>query len=125
MLSLFFISIASCQLGNRICGIKNELIKYNLFYTGLKLIGEKKAIPSKYTINVRMTKDELKCIKLLKRNDWLKLLADTTTDWAANLILYDRYQLDAILYYVIIKSRVDWILTIKQKDIRYWRKTLK
>lgn len=54
----------------------------------------------------------------------LQLLADTATDWATNLLLYEKYNRDAYLFFTVIHARKDW-LPMKKSDIAYWKKKLK
>lgn len=54
----------------------------------------------------------------------MQLLADTTTDWATNLLLYEKYDRDAYLFFTVIHARKDW-LPVKKSDIAYWKKKLK
>ena len=59
----------------------------------------------------------------MKRKEWLSLLNDETTDYAANILLYYIYNREAIalLYNRSIK---DWRDGMKEDDILYWDKTL-
>jgi hypothetical protein len=54
----------------------------------------------------------------------MQLLADTTTDWATNLLLYEKYDREAFLFFTVIHARKDW-LPMKKSDIAYWKKKLK
>lgn len=54
----------------------------------------------------------------------MHLLADTTTDWATNLLLYEKYEKDAYLFTQVIHTRKDW-LPLKKSDIAYWKKKIK
>ncbi len=65
-----------------------------------------------------------KQLKVLSPSQWQCLLDNPKTDWAANLILYQLYEKDAILYKKI-KNRNDWLKTKKDEDIAYWKKKLK
>lgn len=54
----------------------------------------------------------------------MQLLADSTTDWATNLLLYEKYNRDAYLFFTVIHARKDW-LPMKKSDIAHWKKKLK
>lgn len=54
----------------------------------------------------------------------IQLLTDPATDWATNLLLYEKYQKDAYLFSTVIHTRQDW-LPMKKSDIAYWKKKLK
>ncbi len=59
----------------------------------------------------------------MRRREWLSLLNDETTDYAANILLHYIYNREAIalLYNRSIK---DWRDGMKEDDILYWDKTL-
>lgn len=52
----------------------------------------------------------------------LRKLSDTTTDWAANLILYSKYHKDAIP--LMHSDRETWIRIHKEEDVAYWKQKL-
>lgn len=83
-------------------------------------------MPSQYIIRVELRKSQRDEVGKLKKNDWILILNNKNTDWAANLILYDICKRDATLIYSSAwKSRSDWILLFKNDDITYWEKFLK
>jgi hypothetical protein len=105
--------------------LQNSSIKYQILYIGPQLLDSSKATPSKYLIRVRLNNSERKTVKSFDKAEWIKLLLNDKSDWAANLTLYDLYHKDAILYNTVIKSRADWVRVNKEKDISYWKTFLK
>lgn len=67
--------------------------------------------------------DTLQKLRSLSREQWLGLLDDENTDWAANLILYDIYSHAGLGFYRT--TREDWVVSRKEKDKAWWKKTLK
>lgn len=61
------------------------------------------------------------CIKTLTTDQWIYLLNKPESDWAANLILYQLYEREAILFSYIIRRREDWIGYRRDGDIAYWK----
>ncbi len=55
----------------------------------------------------------------------MRLLNDSKTDWAANIILYSLYKRSAGVFRAAIKSREMWIDGYREKDIAYWQSFLK
>ena len=82
-------------------------------------------IPAKYVVHLHI-KDEVKeKFRTIRKQEWIKLLNDTTQDWAVNLLLYDIYGRDAILYFANHPSADIWRILYKNKDIKYWKRKLK
>jgi len=75
-------------------------------------------LEAKLTFEVKNNFDKLSKATIMQ------LLADTTTDWATNLLLYEKYDRDAYLFSTVIHKRKDW-LPVKKSDIAYWKKILK
>jgi hypothetical protein len=77
-----------------------------------------------YRVSVKLTPKQKILIVRMKRGEWLSLLNDETTDYAANILLYYIYNRDAI---VLLHNRSirDWRDGMKEDDILYWEKRLK
>jgi hypothetical protein len=129
------IVISTCVISNGVAQkmypaknsfIKNDSIKYSFAYVSMKMNFTKKTfIPSKHIIEIKLDTLEEDIVQKIKKDEWLTLLSDTTTDWAANLLLYYLHRRDAVQYYVNIKNREYWVLlNQKRKEIRYWQKYL-
>lgn len=77
-----------------------------------------------YRVNVKLTPKQKNLIIRMKRGEWLSLLNDETTDYAANILLYYIYNRDAIVL-LYNRSIRDWRDGMKEDDILYWEKRLK
>ena len=77
-----------------------------------------------YRVRVKLTPKQDSIIVRMKRREWLSLLNDETTDYAANILLYYIYNRDAI---VLLHNRSirDWRAAMKEDDILYWEQKLK
>ena len=77
-----------------------------------------------YRVCIKLSNKEDSIIKTIKRETWLSLLQDSTTDYATNALLYSLYERDAIvlLYHRDIN---DWRLSMKESDLIYWKKHIK
>ena len=105
--------------------IRNDSIKFAYGFRTPSLL-DKHYVPSYYDIHVTINKEERSTAKRLSRECWISLLNDKSTDWAANLILYDLYRKDATDFRIFdLKSRDDWVLQMKKRDVAYWTKYLK
>ena len=76
-----------------------------------------------YRVRVVLSENENEIIKKLNYENWMSLLSDNNSDWAANLILYNMYNKDAFLL-ARNDNRVLWITSFKQDDLKYWKKHL-
>jgi len=65
-------------------------------------------------------------LRHLSKEEWMFLLSDKTTDWAANLVLYHLFKKEAFDFaYSNIKDRTAWLIKKKyQDDILYWKEYL-
>lgn len=64
-------------------------------------------------------------IKQINRNQWMRLLKDSKSDWAANIILYSMYKRSAGIFRVAVKTRDNWVENNMKADIAYWDSFLK
>lgn len=127
ILNLIFIMTISLRgfSQNKLSFCYNDSIKYSFGLVSMKMINMKEVIPSTYIVVIDLDDKQKMELKNITRNTWLKLLKDTTTDWASNLLLYHLKKRNAIEFYAVIKNRRDWILLKKNKeDLRYWKKYL-
>ena len=77
-----------------------------------------------YRVSVKLTPKQDSIIVRMKRREWLSLLNDETTDYAANILLYYIYNRDAIVL-LYNRSIREWRAAMKEDDILYWEKRLK
>ena len=77
-----------------------------------------------YRVSVKLTPKQERLIVRMKRGEWLSLLNDETTDYAANILLYYIYNRDAIVL-LYNRSIREWRAAMKEDDILYWEQKLK
>ena len=77
-----------------------------------------------YRVIISLSAKEDSIIKHISKRQWLSMLNDKKTDFAANLLLYQLYEREAIMF-LQIKDASDWRLAMKDDDLYYWRRTLK
>lgn len=104
------------------CFINNDSVKYSIINTMPDF--ENGDYVSNSVIKVT-TLDSLKLstFRDLKKRELYELLLNEKTDWATNLILYQLYKKDALLFKVI-DTREKWIISQRDKDIAYWKQKL-
>lgn len=122
LLLFFAMSVSLCY--SQDFSLYNSIIKFDILKTSTQKVGGDTIIPSKYLIDVTIPEKQKKRYKSLSKKKWIKLLNNSKTDWAANLVLYDLYQKDAIDFFFIIVSREKWVLLQKKKDLDHWSKVL-
>lgn len=121
---LHLMTSAICQTNLKVPSLKNELVKYKIFRSSAKLVDTDAIEVSKLIVMVVQTKKDQKELLKLKKEDWIKLLKDESSDWAANLCLYDMYKKEATTIDAAKKKEV-WRICCKNEDIAYWLDTLK
>ena len=118
MLSFFLIAHSQ----DIICELKitNEEVSFSVFRYGMDFTAKTK--PKSNMVIETNIKDVVlwKRIKSLPTEQWLCLLNNPKSDWVANLILYQLYEKEAILFSQI-KKREDWIGFRRDEDIAYWK----
>ena len=120
VLMLCFFLIGRSQ--DTICMLKimNEEVSFKVYIYGMDFTAKTKP-KSNLVIETNIKDAALwRRIKVLAAEQWLCLLNNPKSDWAANLILYQLYEKDAILFSKI-KKREDWIGFRKDEDIEYWK----
>lgn len=73
-----------------------------------------------YRVRIKLSNKEDSLIRTIKKELWIQLLQKQTTDYAANALLYQLYERDAI---VLLHHRdiEDWRLSMKYDDLTYWK----
>lgn len=106
--------------------ILNDSVKYDFARVSMQIIGKKYFISSMEIVLVVLTDGQKQIIKNIKKAEWLKLLVNDSTDWGANIILYNLYERDAVQYKINITNRYYYLgLNEKKKEIKYWKAHLK
>ncbi len=101
--------------------IDNDKIKYSIV-----IMSCDSCIPISnigYRVKVQLSKNEMEIVKKLDYKNWIILLQNNKTDWAANLILYYINDRDASLLARRNKREL-WVKYLKLDDIKYWEKAL-
>ena len=102
--------------------INNRTIKYNILLVACDTCAPIHDIG--YRVRISLSAKEDSIIKHISKRQWLSMLNDKKTDFAANLLLYRLYAREAILF-LDVKDASDWRLAMKDDDLYYWRRTLK
>lgn len=102
--------------------INNRTIKYNIMLVACDTCAPIHDIGYRVIISLSAKEDSI--IKHISKRQWLSMLNDKKTDFAANLLLYRLYAREAILF-LDVKDASDWRLSLKDDDLYYWRRTLK
>jgi len=102
--------------------IDNRTIKYNILLVACDTCAPIHDIG--YRVQISLSAKEDSIIKRISKRQWLSMLNDKKTDFAANLLLYQLYEREAIVF-LDIKDASDWRLSLKDDDLYYWRRTLK
>ena len=102
--------------------INNRTIKYNILLVACDTCAPIHDIG--YRVRISLSAKEDSIMKHISKRQWLSMLNDKKTDFAANLLLYQLYEREAIMF-LQIKDASDWRLAMKDDDLYYWRRTLK
>ena len=102
--------------------INTRTIKYNILLVACDTCAPIHDIG--YRVRISLSAKEDSIIKHISKRQWLSMLNDKKTDFAANLLLYQLYEREAIMF-LQIKDASDWRLSLKDDDLYYWRRTLK
>lgn len=105
--------------------IHNDSITFAVLRKSSEFVDNKGYEPISYKLRVKITREQREICKQISNDEWLGLLQDENTDWAANLILYDLFEKDALTYLKTYKNRTVWIqLGQRDADIKYWKNRL-
>lgn len=103
--------------------ITNDSIQFKIAFTSFSLLDSVYA-PMKWHVLAEACSDEIQFDYYAKLDTTtiFSLLNDPAFDWATNLILYNLYDMNALLINAFhIKSRADWLGYFKDKDLAMWR----
>lgn len=98
--------------------------KFEVFKGSTAIFDNANKNPSALYLKVDLPKNVKDNFYKLSKTTIMQLLHDPATDWATNLLLYEKYKKDAYLFLEVIHARKDW-LPLKKNDIAYWKKYLK
>jgi Leucine-rich repeat (LRR) protein len=116
------VMVEKAQDMERLSGvINNETIDYQLVMKSCDT-----CVPISnvgYRIVVNLPEEKVEKIRKITPAEWLQLLNNEQTDWAANLVLYYLHDKDALILSRHIDC-ADWKKTLKKEDIDYWNKKM-
>lgn len=126
-LTFIFLSFYSIGQDNAIKDsfINNDSIKYDVLSTAPTLVSKNRIRNTRYFIVSNLNPENSKIIKNYPYDKWMAFLKNESSDWAANLILYELYNKDAVSFFTMIKNRHEWVILQKQKDLLFWKTFLK
>ncbi len=103
--------------------VNNNTIDFKAIKTPVKYLDSSKIDPSHiYIYTYTSPLDKIKILRLNSK-EWMELLCNENTDWAANLYLYSIYHKDAELF-SLWNTRKKWIEFRKKSDLVYWKNNL-
>jgi len=121
----FFLLLDSKAQGiNHLNLVNNKEVNYRIFKTPTRFLDSNKIILSETLVKVLTKQSVRRKISKLKYEDWMRLLDNENTDWAANIWLYDINKKDATILQVY-GDRLSWVSCCRLNDIDYWTKVLK
>lgn len=105
--------------------ISNKNIKYGAIRISSKFLDSNKFEPSRTYITVDLAQSTRHIITKFTYDEWMNLLNDSTTDWAANLCLYNIFKRDAE-FFSLWQTREKWLNLgyFKKNEIKYWQNNL-
>ena len=131
---LFSIVICSCQAQKKNSIFQNNLNSQRTAFIDNDKINYLIAIMScdtcvpisiiGYRVVINLSQEEEDIVKKIDYQDWMSLLSNEQSDWAANLILYYIFDRDSKLL-SRVKSRKEWKKYKKKEDLEFWKLHLK
>ena len=118
-----YVPLASCQYHQKL-KLNNRSFTFQILRTSTRFVDTDKLEVSQSLIKVNMPEKMKREMLKLKRGDWINLLLNDSTDWIANLCLYEIYKKDATSF-EIVKNKEDWRKCCKDGDVVFWRRELK
>lgn len=105
--------------------LNNDSIKFGTGTTMIQFLDSNKFTGGDYRVVLKLSKPRRDSLKQITNKEWLALLADNKTDWAANVCLYSLYEKDAITIGGV-RSANEWKkYHYYKEDIDYWKALLK
>jgi hypothetical protein len=120
ILLLSISSYAMCQSKKVLFLINNDSIKYELLRPSTSLYDSNRIEIEETRVSVILPTSIKKKLLRCNKNEWIKLLENSSTDWAANLCLYDIFLRDALIF-VNVKNKEAWRACCKSNDIYFWK----
>lgn len=101
--------------------LDNEKYKYVASRTMMRIVDTGIILP-RTVIKGKLSLNQKRKLLQLPKEAWLCLLKDSSTDWAANLFLYEIAGRDAFLNSGIVEDPIAyWRLCCRKEDIEYWQ----
>ncbi len=127
---LFFLSIICnsqefiSQSSDLLQLIRNEDLKFTIWYISPVFNDSEIIVEPNIVIHVSLPQSIKRQLVNISRKEWISLLENKKSDWAANLILYEIYEKNALLF-EYVKKRENWVGVHQREDIEYWKQKLK
>ncbi len=103
--------------------LNNKNFSFTWYRTSMQ-IEDSGMVLARYVVVPKIRKGLFKRLSKLKKMEWMGLIKDSTTDWAANLFLYALYKKDASQLMDIPDPVHHWRICCKEVDQIYWDKNL-
>ena len=111
------------QVSDDISFITNKKIKYSIPLTICDTCATISNIGG-FKVFVDLSEKEEEIVRRINKKAWLMLLKNPKTDWAANLILYDIFDKNALLFSFPKLTRKDWLVCLREQDLKFWKNRL-
>lgn len=119
-------SYSQKKLNKVINGISNDKLKFEVAKVGTtRFVDSATVTVPKYLVFVKSVNLESWSNRDKKKliNRLAPMLADTTKDWYANVLLYQLMERDASSLFVV-ENRNEWIERSKEDDLNFWKSYL-
>jgi len=101
--------------------INNSTIKYDIVLAACDTCAPIRNIG--FRVILQLHKNQYKAIQNINAKEWLRLLNQKSTDFAANIILYSIYDKDATVI-TAFATPEKWRRALKDDDLKYWQSVL-
>lgn len=104
--------------------VKNENLRFTIWNISPVFNDSEIIVEPNIVVHVSIPDSIKRRFKNISVNEWINLLENIESDWAANLILYEIYEKNALVF-EFVKKREDWVRMYRKEDIEYWKQKLK
>jgi hypothetical protein len=116
-----FAKVSTCQSNKWIKYLDNQTAEFTIARSSITFVDSNSVLPPQTFVVTTLTEKVKKKLAKVSEREWIQLLHNGKTDWAANLYLYEKYDLDATDFEVV-KTKDQWRLCCKQKDLLFWER---
>lgn len=118
---VLFTSIGKCQQNPVFDQINNDTIDWHVFHIA-PTFWDGRCWGPFYVIRIEKSPAMQTLINQMSAEEWIHALENPKTDWAANLLLYELFRKDALVYIHAEKER--WPIITKEVEVQFWRQKL-